>query len=191
MRLFVAVNFPVKLKRRIASATKGLRNLSMPTLWVEPEKLHLTLKFIGEVRDEKADGVADALVRAAGKLRPFDIRFSQVGAFPSLRGPRLVWLGVELTGDLRFVKHDLEHVFSEVGIERETRAFHPHVTLGRVEGNGRAGAFRELERLARQIEVDDTYRVTHIDLMRSRLRPGGPEHTPYKVAPLGRKIIKK
>ena len=190
MRLFVAVNFPIKLRRRIASATKGLRKLKMPTRWVEPEKLHLTFKFIGEVRDEKAEELAEALVRAAGDLRPFEIRFSQVGAFPSLRGPKIVWLGVELTGDLRFVKHDLEHVFSEVGIERETRAFHPHVTLGRVEGNARAGAFRELERLARQIEVEDTYRVSHIDLMRSRLRPAGPEYTAYKVAALGRKAKK-
>jgi 2'-5' RNA ligase len=186
MRLFVAVNFPIKLRRRIASATKSLRNLSMPARWVEPEKLHLTLKFIGEVRDELAEELAEALARAASTFRPFEIHFSQVGAFPSLRGPRIVWLGVELTGDLRFVKHDLEHVFSEMGIERETRAFHPHVTLGRVEGGAKAGAFRELERLARKIEFEDSYRVSHIDLMRSRLRPAGPEYTAFKVAPLAR-----
>lgn len=187
MRLFVAVNFPIKLRRRIASATRPLRELSMPARWVEPEKLHLTLKFIGEVRDERVEEISEALAQATATFRTFEIRFSQVGAFPSLRGPRVVWLGVELTGDLRFVKHDLEHVFSQVGIEKETRAFHPHVTLGRVEGGARAGAFRELERLARQIQVDDTYRVSHIDLMRSRLRPAGPEHTQLKVAPIGRR----
>ncbi len=191
MRLFVAVNFPVKLRRRIASATKPLRAIAMPTRWVETDKLHLTLKFIGEVRDEVADELAEQLAEAAGLFRPFELRFSQIGAFPSLRGPRVLWLGVELTPDLRFVKHDLEHVFSEIGIARETRAFHPHVTLGRVEAGGKAGAFRDLERLARQINFQDRYRVSHIDLMRSRLRPGGPEYVAYKIAPLGRDRKKK
>ena len=121
----------------------------------------------------------------AGKFRPFPLRFGPIGAFPSPRRPRVVWLGVEATPELRFIKDDLERRLAELGVEREQRPYQPHVTLGRSPRDAEAGEFRRLEEISRNLKVNDEYRVTHLDLMQSRLEKAGAVHTVVRVARLG------
>ena len=92
---------------------------------------------------------------------------------------------MEATPELRFIKDDLERRLAELGVEREKRPYQPHVTLGRAPRNAEAGEFRRLDEIARTLRVDDEYRVTHLDLMRSRLERSGAVHTRIKVARLG------
>lgn len=185
MRLFIAVNFPLRLRARIARATRPLRDSDLPVRWIEPDGLHLTLKFLGEVRSGSVDDLGAALGALALAFRPFPLRFERIGAFPSLRHPRVIWLGVEPTPDIRFLKQDLERAYGDLGIRREERPYQPHVTLGRAERSGEAGSFRALESIARESSLPAEYRVTHIDLMRSRLNPDGATYTLLKAARLG------
>ncbi len=185
MRLFVAVNFPARLRQKIARLCRPLREAGIPGEWVEADQVHLTLKFIGEMPAVRVDEVSEALEEVAVRFRPFPLRFGPIGAFPSPRRPRVVWLGVELTPELRFIKDDLERRLGELGVQREQRPYQPHVTLGRAPREAEAGEFRRLEEIARNLAVIDEYRVTHLDLMRSQLLASGAVHTRLLAARLG------
>ncbi|MFQ5888417.1 MAG: RNA 2',3'-cyclic phosphodiesterase [Gemmatimonadota bacterium] len=185
MRLFVAINFPKRLRERIARLARPLQEAEFPVRWVEPDKIHLTLKFIGEVRTDRAEEFAEALCRTAGAFRPFELRFERIGAFPSPRHPRVIWLGVEPTPELRFLKHDIEQALGEMGVPRERRLFQPHITLGRASGRHLPGSFQGLEAISQEARLPAGHRVSHIDLMRSRLGPKGATYTLLKAAPLG------
>lgn len=184
MRLFVAINLPDQLRRDIHEAVSPLREDGLPARWTEPESYHVTMKFIGEVRPDERDAMEEVLRRSVSGYRPVDVGLEEVGAFPSLRRPRVIWLGVTPTPQLRALKHDLEHAYARLGVDRETRAFRPHVTLGRALDDAEAGDFRDLESLAREIEVDADFVATHLDLMRSRLRSDGAVHGVEARVPL-------
>lgn len=185
MRLFVAVNFPARLRQRIARLSRPLEKAGIPGRWVDADQVHLTLKFIGEVSPTEVDPISEALLEVARSFRPFEVAFGPIGAFPSPRRPRVVWLAVQQTPELRFVKDDLERRLAEIGVAREVRPYQPHITLGRAPREAEAGQFRRLEEVARSLGLSDVYRVTHIDLMKSRLGPEGAEHTRLTAATMG------
>lgn len=173
MRLFVAINLPEDVREKVHEAVAVVRDRGMPARWTEHDSYHVTLKFIGEVRPDRRDDHVEVLRRIASGYRPVDMTIRELGAFPSLRRPRVIWMGVEPTPQLRALKHDLEHGYASLGVERETRAFRPHVTLARAEDTAAAGEFRELEDLAGEVELEESFTAEHLDLMRSRLRPEG------------------
>lgn len=177
MRLFVAVNLPEAERARIHAAMAGLRDAGLPVRWTEPAGYHLTLKFLGEVRRDGAERVTGALDRVAGATAPFDVELSGVGAFPTIRRPQVIWLGVEPTPALRCLKQDIEWALAEHGFERETRAFHPHITLGRALASDGAGSFRGLDELAASQEFRGGLHVASVDLMRSQLGRKGPSYS--------------
>lgn len=184
MRLFVAVNLPGPVRTGLHRSAAPLREAGMPVRWVDASLYHVTLKFIGEVSDGQRGALAEVVRRTARNYRPFEVSVGGVGAFPSLRRPRVIWAGVEATPELRAIKHDLEEAYVGLGIERETRAFHPHVTLGRARDDASAGDLRPLEGLADEVGFEGSVRVESLDLMRSRLRPGGPEYSVEEEAEL-------
>ncbi|HWV56047.1 MAG TPA: RNA 2',3'-cyclic phosphodiesterase, partial [Longimicrobiales bacterium] len=169
MRLFVALNLPDAERQRIHSVAATLRNAGFPVRWVSAESLHITMKFLGEVRHDRVGSVVGAVEAAASKTPAFDLGLGGFGAFPALRRPRVIWLGAEATPELRCLKHDLEWGLGELGFAREVRAFAPHVTLGRAHASSGAGDFRRLQELFEAIEYAATVRVDTVDLMRSTL----------------------
>lgn len=176
MRLFIGLNLPKKQKARIFRAVRPLRDEELPVRWVEPDNFHVTLKFLGQVRKDRVPVIQEALRSVASDSRPFSTRIGGFGAFPSVRHPQVIWVGVDATPELRCLKQDLEWTLGEVGFEVETRAFHPHVTLGRARKDGGVGAFRDLDEQFSGLDLADELRVHTIDLMESRLSPGGPRY---------------
>lgn len=185
MRLFVAIEFPRDVRRELWADTAPLREEPFPVRWVGEDRLHLTLKFLGEVEEGRVDDVAGALARAARPSRPFALRVEGVGAFPSLERPRVVWLGVEAPGELASVQTRVEEELAELGFDRERRDFHPHVTLGRVRREARRGALAGLEEAAAGIDVSAESRVEEVTLMRSVLKSGGAEYSAVRSHELG------
>lgn len=176
MRLFIGLKLPQKQKARIHRATRPLREGDLPVRWVEPDNLHVTLKFLGEVRKDLIPAIEGALGRVTTATRAFTANVGGFGAFPTVRRPRVIWVGVEATAELRCLKQDLEWAFGDIGFEVETRAFHPHVTLGRAREDSGAGAFRGLDRRLAQIDFGDELKVHTVDLMESRLSSAGPRY---------------
>jgi len=184
MRAFVAINVPKKQRDRIHRAARLLREQDYPVRWVEPDRLHLTLKFLGQVRKETLSAVEAVLGRIAGSTGPFTMGFAGFGAFPTLRRPRVLWVGVDPSPALRCLKQDLEWTLSELGFERETRAFHPHLTLGRTTSDAGPGAFRGLDGLAAGIAFKGEVKVWKVDLMESSLSSSGPRYEILSSFPL-------
>lgn len=185
MRLFIAINFTSKDRQKIARAARKMREAELPVRWVEPDQIHLTLKFLGEVRPERVAEVKEAVARVAEKTRTFPLKLGGAGAFPTMRRPRVIWLGAEASAELRCLKHDLEWELAPLGFEREVRAFHPHVTLGRAKPEARAGDFRDFEDLVAAMSFGAELQVRTVDLMESHLSAKGARYQRLLAAKLG------
>lgn len=185
MRLFVALNFPPELRDRLWSATEDLRAVDAPVRWVGRERLHLTLKFIGDVEDARETALADALERATEGHEPFPMRMRGAGAFPSEDRPRVLWIGVERSPALAALQSDVEASLAAAGVEPEERDFHPHVTLGRVRRRVGRDALRALAEATRGVAAGAEHEVAELHLMRSEQGPGGARYTVRSAHPLG------
>ena len=167
MRLFVAINFPAALRQGLWSATESLRAGTLPVRWVEPEGMHLTLKFLGDVADDRQADLADALRRAAAASRAVTLTVAELGAFPDPRRPRVVWAGVSPEPALELLQHQVEQAFAPLGFPSEGRPFRPHLTLGRAKRDARQAAFTQLEDLLARVSFQETVTVSSVELMRS------------------------
>ncbi len=188
LRLFIAVELPEEVLRRLGEVLAGLRQQRLPGIrWVRPEGIHLTLKFLGGVEESRIPGIVLAMEKAVAGVRPFTLRMEDAGAFPNMRSPRVVWLGVN--GDvapLVGIQQRLEEALEAQGFERESRKFSAHLTLGRVNGRltpreieGLAAAMGQVQRMeAAEIPVNS------ISLMESTLRPDGAEYRMRAEAPV-------
>lgn len=185
MRLFIAINLPPAEREAIHRAAAPLRAAGLPVRWLPARSLHLTLKFLGEVRAEDGERMARAMAEAAAGTPPFDLRIGGAGAFPARRAPRVLWVGVEPTPPLRSLKDGLERRFAELGFAPEERAFQPHVTLGRTAREARPGDFGGLDALFGRMAYRGVIRIREIDLMRSHLSGAGAAYERIASAPLG------
>jgi RNA 2',3'-cyclic 3'-phosphodiesterase len=173
VRLFVAVNLPEDERRAAHEAAAPLRDAGLPVKWVPPASLHVTLKFLGEVAEDREAAIGAALDAAVAAARPFAVGLGGAGAFPGVARPRVIWLGVEAHPALELLSHDVERALEPFGFEAELRPFRPHVTLGRVRPGARPGAFAALEPLAAALAWEGVAPVDSVDLMASVLGPGG------------------
>jgi 2'-5' RNA ligase len=176
MRLFVALNLPKKERQRIQRAARPLREEGFPVRWVDLDNFHVTLKFLGDMRKPTLEPIQETLDRVGAATTPFDATVTGFGAFPTIRKPSVLWAGVDATPELRCLKQDLEWGLSDLGFEKETRAFRPHLTLGRAAADG-AGRFRGLDHLVASLELESRFPVRSLDLMRSRTGPEGASYT--------------
>ena len=177
MRLFIALNLPKKDRDGIFRAARVLRDEDIPVRWVDPGHLHVTLKFLGEIRREQIPAIERTMAKVAAETKAFTTTLGGFGAFPTIRRPRVIWLGVGASPELRCLKQDLEWALGEVGFEAETRAFHPHVTLGRANDRNGAGAFRGLDDKMADMVFKGSLKVNTLDLMHSKTSRSGAQYT--------------
>jgi 2'-5' RNA ligase len=175
-RLFVAVPLPSAVQRLIADIQAELEPLEWPFRWVEPELAHITLKFYGDTNPRLVRDLAGKLQWAAGRTEPVTLDTSGVGAFPNTRRPRVTWLGLE--GDvlqLERLAEDVDEVSSELGFERESRRFRPHITIGRLRQRSDPPA--DFEMIVNDLGLPSSrLPIDRIQLIRSLLAPGGPSY---------------
>ncbi len=169
----------------MARAARRMRESALPVRWVDMDRLHMTLKFLGEVRPERLRDVQQAVARVAEKTHPFVMKLGGAGAFPTMRRPKVIWLGAEASAELRCLKHDVEWELAPLGFDREVRAFHPHITLGRAEPTARAGDFRNFEEMVAALEFSGESNVRTLDLMESHLSSKGARYERRMAAKLG------
>jgi len=182
MRLFAALPIPSPARETIAGILDRLRGAHLPVRWVRDEGLHLTLKFYGEVPDERRDVIEESLRIAARDTGPIPIRLTELGAFPSRRRPRVVWVGLDAPPALELLQDRLERGGEAIGFPPEGRPFQPHVTLGRLrEGHHLPPAI--LEREAAMIEAAASL-AEEVVLYDSTPGPGGATYTQLLALPL-------
>jgi 2'-5' RNA ligase len=184
MRLFLAVEFEQQLRRALSEATAPLRAVVPDAAWVAEDRLHLTLKFLGEQPETLVDPLTATVAEIAARHWPVPMRLRGVGAFPNLRRPKVVWVGIEPAPKLELLQHDVEEGCAALGVEVDGKPFRPHLTIGRLRGTEGREALRQLGRVARQIRFRADAVVSGIDLVRSTLTSAGPRYERLARAPL-------
>jgi 2'-5' RNA ligase len=188
VRSFVAIELGDALRRDLASLRVRLGLERAPWKWVEEVNLHLTVKFLGDVEESI---VRDALARlrtACFSEEPFDMTLGGIGTFPPGRAPRVLFVGV--TENAEIVKRLAARIDKELvalGIEPETKEFHPHVTLARAkQGKTDASTAGAMPRgpFGTGIGIVGRTRVTELALKASRLEPAGPVYSTIGDVPL-------
>ena len=188
MRLFVAVEIGEALAARAADVSRELQRRASDAAprakvtWVPADRLHLTIRFIGEVDDQRAAAVCEAL-RPPLAVDRFELALANAGAFPKGGSPRVLWIGVTAGRDaLLAIEREVTSRLTPLGIEEEDRAYSPHLTLARVRESAGLRTARLLEGLTdREI---GTVRVDAITLFQSKLSPTGPMYMSLLRTPL-------
>ena len=186
MRCFVAIELDQTLHHPLARMLREQLSHSRDVRWCGPQQLHVTLKFLGEARDEQLTSLCEAISAASEFIEPFSIRMEGLGCFPTPRNPKVIWCGLDdpERGCTRWL--DLaDPLFVELGFQGDTRAYHPHITLGRAKTPAGAKLIRET---LDQVEVPavPAMKVMQVVLFESRFAPTGARYTPRFKARLGR-----
>lgn len=185
MRTFIAIELSDAIRQRLAEAQDRLRSSVAGVKWVEPENIHLSLKFLGEIEPDLADLIAEAMAEAAQAVPPFEMRLVGLGAFPPRGAPRVLWAGIEEpTGRLLDLQRRVEAALEALDFEREARGFSAHVTLGRVKDPQRGPRSFHVSEEQSRAEFG-LQRVEEIVLFQSELSPAGPTYTPLRRCCLG------
>ena len=178
VRVFCAVELPMEVRARAADHIAQLRQAApdVRASWERAEKMHLTLKFLGEIERSRIDALSQAAERAAKSVAPFDLAIAGTGSFPPRGVPRVLWLGVaDASGGLTGLQKRLEDECAGEGFPREKRSFHPHLTIARLrtpQGAQRLAALHQEMGFEAMV-----FYITELVVMRSELGPGGSRYT--------------
>jgi len=180
IRVFVAVEPPLAVREELWRIMALWRAQWRLIRWESVAKLHFTLRFLGEIKEEEMGTVCRAAGTVAARCEPFLLELGGVGCYPSSRNPRVVWVGTVRGGErLAVLQGLLEDELSAAGFGRDSRAFSPHLTVGRIRG---ALSGPRLAGLAVQpIE----FPVERLEVKQSTLAPGGSLYTDRGSYPLG------
>lgn len=183
IRAFIAIELSDEAKAVLADVSETLANQtpSGAVKWVEPQRMHLTLRFLGNTPLDKLDELAAALDAVAEQHAPFRLALNALGCFPNGRRPRVIWVGVE--GDVaraQALRATIEEAIEPFGWEPEEKPFKPHLTLGRVKDH-KASIDLPWGQGVAPAEIN----VREIVLFESQLRRSGPIYTARHVSKLG------
>jgi 2'-5' RNA ligase len=173
MRCFIAVEMS---NDQVLACLMELGRVGAALRRVSPGNLHLTLKFLGEVKEELIPEISAAMEDALQGIEPFDAALKGLGTFPSLNYMRVVWVGIEKNRErLIEVQRSLDKRLAKLGFQRDKR-FHPHLTLARVKSPKGKGELREF--IVQHADTDfGAVRIERVELKKSVLTPKGPIYT--------------
>lgn len=178
VRTFLGISVGEKIRAQLVSLQETLAEIEPEVKWVEPENLHLTLLFLGEVDQRETVDICRAAQKAIQDMPAFVMSVEGAGCFPNARRPRTLWVGIGKGAEEVCAVHDaIEAPLLEMGsYRRETRKFTPHVTLGRVRSE------HSSESLAKALIKHQTWSagevlVNDVQVMKSELRSDGPIYT--------------
>ncbi|MDE2795407.1 MAG: RNA 2',3'-cyclic phosphodiesterase [Gemmatimonadota bacterium] len=181
LRLFYAVWPPERVRRTLWRSLAPVREFLPSVRWVPQERLHITVRFIGDVSTRVLPRLI-AATEALDQVAPFEIGLSGTGTFPGRGPPRVYWVGVS-GRPLSGLRKRLDRALAHEGVARENRTFSPHLTVGRAS-RARSGGDGARHRNAVTIP-DLVFPVAAVHLVRSELLPGGPRYTNVHRAVLG------
>lgn len=184
IRTFICIEIPESVKERIAELQLHLRQIDSRVSWTKPSNIHLTLKFLGDVKASRIERVLRATEHSVISIDPFEIEVGGAGCFPSPRSPRVLWVGlVTLPDSLKQLHQRLEEELFREGFPRESKRFSPHLTMGRVR-DPRNGSRLAEELQARGFE-SEKFQAREVIVMKSELKPTGSVYTPQATITLG------
>jgi 2'-5' RNA ligase len=187
VRCFIAIELTEELKRGLRELQAQLKAASQaPVKWVEPENIHLTLKFLGNVAPGRIEEIAQAMTEAVRGTSPFSLEVKELGVFPNPRRVQIAWVGLGGEVDkLSRLQQRIESGLAKLGFAPENRRFTPHLTLARLRDHATPA---ERERLGQTIAETEftggSFSVDSVKLMKSRLTREGPIYSQLSSAAL-------
>jgi 2'-5' RNA ligase len=187
IRSFLAFELTPEIKQIVSRVLTEAAQATRDVRWVRAAGIHLTVIFLGHVREEELSAIEDAAQRVCLNYRPFDVSLRGMGCFPNERNPRVIWLGLHgATERMSRFRDELQRGLEPFGVRSEKRPFRPHLTLGRIRkgrGGGGRGEVSALLRAYQDLTGVD-WPLAELVLFKSDLRPNGAVYTKLKAWPL-------
>ena len=182
MRAFIAIELNSAIKDELTKVQSELKSSGADLKRVDPKAMHLTLKFLGEVSDDKIEEVKDILNRVSSQHSKFELSLFKLGGFPTLKVPRVIWVGLDKgCSQAEAIAGELEEALTQIGFAKEKKSFSAHLTLGRVRSNkGKQKLLKMIDALVFKPSASST--VDKITLFQSKLTTQGAIHTPLHQA---------
>jgi 2'-5' RNA ligase len=178
LRAFLAIEPPANILREIGNIQNRLKGACpFDVRWVKPEGIHVTLKFFGNVSGEDIRAISGVVEKNTRTMAPLNLNVKKTGLFPSLKRPRVIWIGIE--GDipsLLLLQNSLEEGFTGCGFPKEERPFRPHLTIGRIKTTKYSGDTEKFWQSADGCEAG-SFQASGLGLFKSDLTPQGALYT--------------
>ena len=188
VRSFIAIELPEEVKKSLRELQAQLKTGSQaPVKWVEPNNIHLTLKFLGNVAADRIEEISAAMTEAVRGISPFSLKVSELGVFPNTRRVQVVWVGLGGEVDkLSSLQQRIESNLEKLGFPPENRRFTPHLTLARIRDRATPPEREGLGKTISETELDTTqsFSVDSVKLIKSQLTREGPIYTCLSSAAL-------
>lgn len=184
IRAFIAIHVPASLQHALADIRQACQDLPLPLRWVQPTQLHLTLKFLGDIPEALIPDISRVMQSVATEHAPFNVPARGLGCFPTPARPRVLWMGlVDTQHALTSLQQHLDTALGGHGIPRESKPFHPHLTLARI---------RKPSHCPQLLTLLHTYRTQYfgdmpvhtLHFMQSQLHHTGAVYTLLRSVPL-------
>ncbi len=189
IRSFIAIELPSEIKAGLTSLEERLKVGQHPFVkWVDPEGIHLTLKFLGNIAPTTVPDIVEAIARIAQPASPFHLQIGGLGVFPGWQRPQVVWVGVGgEVQKLATLQRGMEAALAPLGFPPESRSFSPHLTLGRLRERASPGDRRSFAQWAQSVrfEASLSFEVYALSLMKSQLTPSGAIYSRLASVELG------
>jgi len=178
IRAFIAVEIDEPNKQEICSLISCLKKSEADAKWITEDQVHLTLKFLGNIDKAEIQKISDALSDIADNFRPFEISFSEIGAFPNMNRPAVIWLGIDKgAGILKMLNEKIETALEKTGFRQENREFKPHLTIARIRSPKNTPNLIKLIKETGFNPGVNNSRIDKLTLFQSALNPKGAVHT--------------
>lgn len=176
MRSFIAIELHEKVKSALAALQQELKEHRTDIKWVKPDNIHLTLKFLGNIKEEKAENIIKKMEKVCCCYNPFPLEIKDIGMFHCLKSPRVLWVGTRDSGVLQRLQKDIDSEMASIGFEPEKRKFTAHLTLGRFRSRFATDRFLRTIKLHEKDRFGEV-NVRFLSLMKSDLHPEGARYT--------------
>jgi len=177
MRTFIAIEISDEIRNALAQTQSHLKYSGADVKWVDPGNIHLTLKFLGEITEEKCEKVKAALDEIAKSFGPFEISIKDIGAFPKLEYPRVIWIGLDKGAkESTELAAKVDDALSKLGFAKESRPFAAHLTIGRVRSSKNKEVLKD-KITSYELPVTSYETIISLILFHSTLTPRGSIYT--------------
>lgn len=188
IRAFIAIDLPLSIQQKLEEISTQLKQplKTNAARWTPAKNIHLTLKFLGEVSSSNLELLTKIIAAEVSRYRSFDMTIGELGAFPAIRRPRVIWVGIKAPPELFNLQKTIDTETYKLGYATEDREFSPHLTLARISHNATPDEVRQIGNLlsTTSLGILGTMKVKDVHLYRSDLQPGGAIYTPLFTAPL-------
>ena len=180
IRAFIAISLPERTKHRLQALQGQLRTSGIKASWVNPAAMHLTLKFLGDIKMDQIDAIKICMETAVKNIPPPVLSVSGLGGFPSVDKARIIWAGIDgQTKIIEKLADRLEGLLGESGFSKEKRRYFPHLTLARVKKPVFSKQMLKLKEKFRS----KPFSASDLILYQSELKSSGAVHKKIYSAP--------